>query len=145
MGFVTATTMGGVAGGFPLLMRARPTKLTVYGGEFFYIEKNIRNAITDFPIYWKLERRNYGFLWGYKETKIDSNRTLFIPLGTPRFPNGVLGRTIHEQIKKLVRYGGITNAVEIKKEGNTIGVYGPYVTIKKYTMILANKYFLNEK
>lgn len=131
MGLVTATTMGGVAGGYPLLMRARPTKLTVHGGEFFYVEKNIRNAITDFPMYWKLERKNYGFPWGYKETKVDSGKTLFIPLGTARFPDGILGKNIHQQIKSLVRYGGITNVVEVKKEGDLIGVYGPYVTIKK--------------
>jgi hypothetical protein len=131
MGLITAMTMGGVAGGFPLLLRARPTKLTIHGGEFFFVESNIRNTITDFQTYWKLDKRNYGFPWGYKETNVGKDRTLFIPLGTPRFPDGILGKAIHEQFGRLVRYGGITSVVEVKQEGNSIAVYGPYVTINK--------------
>lgn len=128
---ITATTMGAVVGGFPFLLRARPTKLTVFGGEFFYVESNIRNIIADFPTYWKLNRKSYGFTWGCKENRIGNDKILFIPLGTTRFPDGILGKTIHRQIERLVRYGGLTNVVEVKQEENSIGVYGPYVTIAK--------------
>lgn len=131
-GLVIAMMMGGFAGTIPVLLRAPPTKLTVHDGNFFYIKKDVENIIADFKMYFQYERRSYGFTWGYRKKEINPDSILLIPIGLPRYPDGIFGRNMHEKfIRKFSPYRGLTNIVEIRREGDLIGIYGPLVTIKK--------------
>lgn len=137
-GLIVAMSMGGFAGTIPILLMAPPTKLTVHDGIFFYITKDVENIINDF----QYERRSYGyglgyglgygFLWGYKKKEMGPDRILLIPLGFPRYPDGIFGKNTHEKFIRIFSpYGGLTSIVEIRKEGDLIGIYGSLVTIKK--------------
>jgi len=69
---------------------------------------------------------------GIQKKEINPDSILLIPIGLPRYPDGIFGRNMHEKfIRKFSPYRGLTNIVEIRREGDLIGIYGPLVTIKK--------------
>lgn len=128
---VSAISVGGIVGGLIYLQRAVPTRIFVEDGHFNYIVENVEEVISEFRSSFLNERKVYGFIWGYKKEQKSPDNVLFIPLGHPKYPNGILGSFLHSKIKKLVRYGGITSVIEVRQENGGISIYGPLVAMKK--------------
>ncbi|PKY10396.1 hypothetical protein B1757_09860 [Acidithiobacillus marinus] len=126
--------IGGFMGGFVVLQKYPPTQIIIRQHNFHYAVRNVEEVIAELAVLWAQERRFYGFAWGYKIELKNDEDTLFIPLGMPKYPDGILIKIFplgHRFLQKLTKYGGVTTVVEVKKEGEDVLIYGPLVTLKK--------------
>lgn len=124
-------SIGGFAGGFAVMQKYQPTRITVKDRDFFYVAKDVEYVISKFHDIFLNERNFYGFVWGYEKKYLSEERIMLIPRGSPKYPNGIAGPYIHNLIFKLTKYPGITPVVEISKNGTNIEIYGTVCYAKK--------------
>lgn len=106
--------IGGFVGGFVVLQKYPPTQIIIRQRNFHYVARNIEEVIAELSALWTQERRFYGFAWGYRIEVMNDEDVLFIPLGPPKYPDGILIKVFplgHRLLRKLVKYGGLTSVV----------------------------------
>ncbi len=131
LGALTGLSMGALGAGFLILYKYRPTKITIKNHIYYYIVRNVEEVIESLPMQFVKEKKFNGFAWGFKKEYRGDDSVLFIPASPLNMNIYQIFSIIYNMITKLLRYGGITSAVEVKKSGEEVLIYGPYFTLEK--------------
>jgi hypothetical protein len=120
--------MSSFVGGFWILLRYKPTRISIHPHNYFYAVKNVESVIDELPIILERERRFYGFSHGYRKEENGDMSVSFIPVGNLYRADGSFYKSM---IGKIMIFSGTTGTVEVKKDNDGALIYGPYFTLKK--------------
>lgn len=126
--WVAWVTMSVSVGGFWILQRYKPTRISIHPHNYFYVVKNVESVIEELPIILEQERKFYGFSRGYRKVRNGDNVILFIPRGKLYNEDGIFYKRF---VNKIMEFSGTTGIVEVKKDNDGALIYGPYFTLKK--------------
>ena len=126
--WVTWVTMSSFVGGFWILQRYKPTRISIHPHNYFYVVRNVESVIEELPIIIGQERNFYGFSHGYKKVENGDSSVSFIPVGKLY---GTDDSFYKSMIEKVTLFSGTTGIVEVKKDNDGALIYGPYFTLKK--------------